>query len=323
MLSRLNNIRLWGSGAALLGISLLLSGCHIDMWNQSKMKPYYQSDFFSDGQANRPVVEHSVALGTGRLEDPAYFTGYEGKKAVPKIPVRAVKDFVSTKEFLLRGQERYNAYCSPCHSKVGNGNGFIMQRGLGYWQKLAASYHTDRLRKIEDGYLYDVITNGHGVMYGYASRIQSVDDRWAVVGYVRALQFAYKPPAGAVPPAVQAETERANAAGKAPTQDITGGNPVLNADPNKTGASTPQVSPLGTERPINRTPGGSRQTPVNVPTESVKPTPGASTPAATPRPAAPDTNPSNPATGAPAAGSPADPSANTGASTTVPGGRRP
>lgn len=159
---------------------------------QPKAKPNNQSDFFTDEQASRPLVTGAVAQGTLRLSD-AYHTGYDaGGKLTKTIPAEAVRSFESPKAMLLRGQERYNVYCQPCHGKVGNGNGMIMQRGLGYWQKLAASYHTDKLRKVEDGHIYDVLTNGYGVMYGYASRIQSVDDRWAVVAYVRALQRAQK-----------------------------------------------------------------------------------------------------------------------------------
>jgi mono/diheme cytochrome c family protein len=161
------------------------------MWRQAKIKPYREYDFFADRNGSRPLVPGTVAQGKMKTEDPIFFTGKGAdNKPVKTIPVKAVKSFVSPKAMLERGKDRYTAYCYPCHGAVGNGNGFIMQRGLGYWQKLASSYHTERLRKIEDGHIYDVITNGHGVMYGYASRIQDVNDRWAVVAYVRALQLA-------------------------------------------------------------------------------------------------------------------------------------
>jgi mono/diheme cytochrome c family protein len=190
MLTKRNNMRLWGTMAAALGVTSLLSGCHLDMWIQPKAKPYYQSDFFSDQQASRPLVPGTVAQGALRLED-SYHTGREANgKPTKTIPASAVRSFESPKAMLLRGQERYNIYCQPCHGKNGNGNGMIMQRGLGYWQKVAASYQTPRLRKIEDGHIYDVITNGYGVMYGYAARIQDVNDRWAIVAYIRALQRA-------------------------------------------------------------------------------------------------------------------------------------
>lgn len=189
MLTQQNKRNVTIAVASLVGIATL-SGCHVDMWVQPKAKPYSQSDFFSDGQASRPLVQGAVPQGTLRLQD-AYHTGFDSpNKLTKKIPVQAVKSFASPKEMLLRGQEQYNIYCQPCHGKTGNGNGMIMQRGLGYWQKLAASYHTKRIREIEDGHIYNVLTNGHGVMYGYSARIQDVNDRWAIVAYTRALQRA-------------------------------------------------------------------------------------------------------------------------------------
>jgi mono/diheme cytochrome c family protein len=184
-------MRVAGGATLLLGAAILLSGCHVDMWRQPKVIAYHESDFFADRQGSRPLVPGTVAQETGaRSEDPAFYTGLVNGKPIKTIPVKAVKAFASPKDMLLRGKDRYNAYCTPCHSQTGDGNGFITQRGLGYWQKVPASYHTDRLRKIEDGHLYDVIVNGQGIMYGYASRIQDVNDRWAVVAYIRALQLA-------------------------------------------------------------------------------------------------------------------------------------
>ena len=131
---------------ASLAAIALLSGCHVDMWIQPKAKPYYQSDFFADQQASRPLVYGAVPQGSLRLAD-GYHTGYDAPKKLTKtIPAQAVESFASPKEMLLKGQEQYNVYCQPCHGKTGNGNGMIMQRGAGYWQKVAASYHTKRLR---------------------------------------------------------------------------------------------------------------------------------------------------------------------------------
>jgi mono/diheme cytochrome c family protein len=174
----------------MFGAAVFVSGCHIDMWTQPKIKPYYPSEFYADQQGSRPLVPGTVPQGPLKFGDPAYYTGLVNGKPVKTIPVRAVQVFASPKDMLLRGQDRFNAFCSPCHSRTGDGNGFITQRGLGYWSKLPASYHTDRLRKIEDGHIYDVITNGFGIMYGYGARIQDPNDRWAVVAYVRALQLA-------------------------------------------------------------------------------------------------------------------------------------
>jgi len=256
--TRINGLRRWVAASCLLATGVALGGCHIDMWVQPKMKPYYASDFFADSQANRPIVAHTVAQGELKLGDPAYYTGYDGTGTIAaKTPVRAVKAFASPKDMLLRGQDRYNAYCSPCHGRVGNGNGFIMQRGLGYWQKLAASYHTDKLRKVGDGHIYDVIVNGHGVMYGYGSRIQDVDDRWAIVEYVRALQYANNAQAagGTVPADAQQQLNNDKADGTARSNDPSG-NPLLQSNPNSAAQPTKQSGSQETERPINRTPGG-------------------------------------------------------------------
>jgi mono/diheme cytochrome c family protein len=86
---------------------------------------------------------------------------------------------------LRRGQERFNIYCSPCHSPVGDGDGMVARRGFPH----PPSYHIDRLRNAPDRYLFDVITQGHGVMRSYADRVPA-DDRWAIVAYIRALQLS-------------------------------------------------------------------------------------------------------------------------------------
>jgi outer membrane protein OmpA-like peptidoglycan-associated protein len=208
-------------GLTVLGGSALLSGCHIDMWEQPKMKSYYESDFYTDRQASRAVPEGTIARGRLRTDD-AFTTGKEGTKFIAQLPAEAVQSFGGPKAMLDRGQDRYTVYCAPCHGTTGNGNGFIAQRGLGFWQKLPATLLQPRLQKVEDGYLYDVLTHGKGAMYGYASRIQDYNDRWAVVAYVRALQLAgggALPTAVAEAPAKPAEKVAATPAPKAPTEE--------------------------------------------------------------------------------------------------------
>ena len=90
-----------------------------------------------------------------------------------------------TKEVLHRGQQRFNIYCAPCHDRTGNGNGMIVRRGYRH----PPSYHSDRLRQLPNGYIFDVITSGFGAMPDYAAQIQP-RDRWAIVAYIRALQFS-------------------------------------------------------------------------------------------------------------------------------------
>ena len=121
----------------------------------------------------------TVARGWLR-DDEALYTGKVDGQLVDRVSVRDRAAPTSQ-----RGQERFNIYCTPCHGKLGDGNGMVVQRGL----RQAASYHQDRLRQEKLGYFYDVITNGFGAMQGYAEQIP-VRDRWLIVAYVRALQFS-------------------------------------------------------------------------------------------------------------------------------------
>ena len=96
-----------------------------------------------------------------------------------------------TVDVLARGQERYNVYCTPCHSRVGNGAGMIVQRGYAK----AGNFHTARLEAAPLGHFFSVITNGYGAMPEYASQI-TPEDRWAIVAYVRALQLSQNADSG-------------------------------------------------------------------------------------------------------------------------------
>jgi hypothetical protein len=157
---------------------LAVGGC-ADMKDQARHEPLEESTFFADGRSSRPLVDGTVARGQLR-EDDAYYRGVgPDGKFIARMPVSV------DAAMLARGQERFGIYCSPCHALVGDGNGMIVQRGY----KQAANYHTDRLRAIEDGYIYDVITNGFNQMQGYAAQVRP-EDRWAIVAYVRALQLS-------------------------------------------------------------------------------------------------------------------------------------
>jgi mono/diheme cytochrome c family protein len=90
-----------------------------------------------------------------------------------------------TSETLKRGQQRYNIYCVPCHSETGDGDGMVVRRGF----PRPLSFHSDALRAAPDAHFYDAITNGYGVMYSYAERVD-VHDRWAIAAYIRALQLS-------------------------------------------------------------------------------------------------------------------------------------
>jgi mono/diheme cytochrome c family protein len=159
--------------------SLIASACRQDMHNQAKMKPYRQSRFFADGQGSRLPVEGTVARGQLR-ENETYFTGMTPDgEMLAEIPVPV------TRQVLQRGQQRFDIYCAPCHGRLGDGQGMVVQRGY----KPPVSFHDPRLVASPAGYFYDVITNGFSVMPSYATQI-TPEDRWAIVAYLRALQLS-------------------------------------------------------------------------------------------------------------------------------------
>ena len=172
--------------ALLLAVAGL--GCRQDMHDQPKYKPFRGSDFFTDGKAMRPFVEGTVARGALREDGALYRGKTSDDEFVTEIPVPVTADL------LARGQSEYQVFCSPCHGSTGMGDGVIVQRGF----KRPISYHVDRLRQTPVGYFYDVITNGYGAMYSYASQVP-VEDRWAIVAYVRALQLSQFAPVADVP----------------------------------------------------------------------------------------------------------------------------
>lgn len=166
----------WGALAALL----LLPGCELRqaMYDQPKYKPLAASAFFADGRSARPPVAGTIAQGGLRL-DRHFYEGKADTGLATTLPMPL------TKELLERGQQRFDIYCAPCHDRTGRGNGMIVQRGM----KRPPSLHIDRLRTAPVGYFYDVMTNGFGAMYNYASRIPPTD-RWAIGAYVKTLQFS-------------------------------------------------------------------------------------------------------------------------------------
>ncbi len=166
------------AASALTMAALILTGCRQDMHDQPKFIPLRMSDFFSDKRSARPIVEGTVARGQLKA-DTYFYTGKIGNQEGDVMP------FPVNADVLARGEERFNIYCSPCHSELGDGRGMIVQRGL----RPPPSYHTDRLRKAPIGHFFDVITNGFGAMPDYATQIP-VADRWAIAAYIRALQLS-------------------------------------------------------------------------------------------------------------------------------------
>jgi mono/diheme cytochrome c family protein len=195
-----------GSRGVVLLVAALLSGCRQEMYDQPKYEPFEASDFFRDGLSARPLEPGTVARldpldqprdqsyprdrlgGLGELFD----TGKLNGKPADEFP------FPMTRDDLARGQARYRIYCTPCHGELGDGHGMIVQRGFPapppFYGRFAKTGKTpvsvyDDLREAPVGHFFDVMTNGHGVMYSYASRIPPAD-RWRIAAYLRALQLS-------------------------------------------------------------------------------------------------------------------------------------
>lgn len=173
----MKQIRKIAGMASMLSV-LVLAGCRQDMHNQPKMVPQRGSSIFADGRSVRPQVVDTVARSQGH-EDAYFYTGMVAGKEGDGMPLPV------SIELLERGQERYNIYCSVCHSRVGNGAGMIVQRGY----RPAGNFHTDRLRNAPLGHFFAVMTNGYGAMPDYKAQL-SPADRWAVAAYIRALQLS-------------------------------------------------------------------------------------------------------------------------------------
>jgi Cytochrome C oxidase, cbb3-type, subunit III len=191
---------------------LVLAGCRQDMQDQPRFKPLAESDFYSDLRSARPPVDGTVARGQLH-EDSYFYSGKLGNNPGDYMP------FPVTEDVLARGRERFNIYCAPCHSRTGDGNGMIVQRGF----RAPPSYHTERLRKAPLGYFFDVMTEGFGAMPEYASQIPACD-RWTIVAYIRALQLS----------------QDATMSDVSPGQKVPSEAPVFRGDPGS-GATLPEL----------------------------------------------------------------------------------
>jgi len=157
------------------------------MHDQPKYIPLRESTFFADDRSARPIVAGTVARGELH-DDTLLYTGkVDGKDA-------AVFPFPIDARVLARGQERFNIYCSPCHGRTGQGDGMVVRRGY----RRPPTFHQDRLREAPVGHIFDVVSNGFGAMPDYAAQIK-VEDRWAIIAYVRALQLSEHATAADVP----------------------------------------------------------------------------------------------------------------------------
>jgi hypothetical protein len=164
----------------MLSVAAVLTtvGCNQMMNDEPRYKPLAASEFFQDGQSARPQVVGTVARGHLRLDQP-FYAGKSGGVLVNSFPIPL------NTELLARGRERFDIFCSPCHGRLGNADGVVVERGF----RSPPSYHIDRLRNAPVGHFVDVMTNGFGAMSSYASRVPPAD-RWAIAAYIRALQLS-------------------------------------------------------------------------------------------------------------------------------------
>jgi mono/diheme cytochrome c family protein len=168
---------------------LALAGCEKlarNMYDQPRYKPMRESALFPDGTSARSPVPGTLPASAGELA--ATTSGRLGADLVAtRARDEAAKEnpYPITMALLRHGQERFDIYCAPCHSPLGDGDGMVARRGFPH----PPSYHSDRLRKAPDRHFYDVMTHGYGIMRPYADRVPP-EDRWAIVAYIRALQLS-------------------------------------------------------------------------------------------------------------------------------------
>jgi mono/diheme cytochrome c family protein len=187
---------------ALVALALVgLTACRQDMQDQPKYKPLAASQFFADGTSARTPVPDTVARGklnTDTLLD----TGKIDGQLADEFP------FPVTAAVLDRGQDRFNIYCTPCHGRLGDGDGMVARRGF----RKPPSFHEDRLRAAPAGHFFDVMTNGFGVMPDYRAQVP-VRDRWAIAAYIRALQLSQHATMDDVPAAERTTLGQSKAGG--------------------------------------------------------------------------------------------------------------
>ena len=165
-----------------------------DMDRQPKYKPQSESGFFVDGRTDRPIPPNTVSR-EGFIEDTYLRTGKSDLgDFADGFPIEV------TYELMARGRDRYQIFCTPCHGALGDGQGITRQYGM----VATPTYHDDRLRDMSEGEIFNTITNGKNLMGRYGDKL-TVEDRWAVIAYVRALQRAQQGTVDDVPPANRSE----------------------------------------------------------------------------------------------------------------------
>jgi hypothetical protein len=174
--------------AVLVVAIMLFAGCN-DMYDNARIKPLEKNLFFADGSSARPLPQGTVARGTA-VNDDLLHTGKIDGRLADAFP------FAVTDSVMRRGRDRFTTFCTPCHGRLGEGDGMIVQRGF----PRPRSYHVDSVRTQPAGFYFDVMTNGYGKMYSYAPSVP-VNDRWAIVAYIRALQLSQRASLASLPAA--------------------------------------------------------------------------------------------------------------------------
>lgn len=188
-------------------VAFFAVGCRQDMHDQPRIDALEGHDFFTNGMGARELPEGTVARGQLRADTHLY----EGKDAAGDFVDALPAQLPLSRELLVRGQDRYGIYCTPCHDATGSGRGMIVRRGL----KQPTAFHEARLQAMPLGYFYDVMTNGYGIMSSYKVQVP-VEDRWAIAAYIRALQASQTQPLNEMSAAEQQEFHDALAAAAAP-----------------------------------------------------------------------------------------------------------
>ena len=210
-----------------------LAGCERtmkDMYVQPRLGPDAASPLFPDGKGSRPPPPGSVALAAGDLAKTS--SGRHGRGDIAADEAAAAASALPRVDLALlqRGQQRYDIYCAPCHSPLGDGDGQVARRGF----PRPPTFHQARLRDAPDRHLFDVITQGYGVMVPYADRV-TPQDRWAIVAYIRALQLSQDARVATLPADLQGRLRALPAPARAQASRASAPAPTL-------GASNPETS---------------------------------------------------------------------------------
>jgi mono/diheme cytochrome c family protein len=185
--------RLLAKAAGAVLCAAALTGCHLDMWQQRRYEPLEKGAFFGEGESSsRTPVEGTVPYHLAKL-DSHYYQGRVNGELIDALPAQ----IPLTAELIQRGHDRFGIYCTPCHGLTGHADGMVVHRGF----PQPTSYMDQRLLEAPLGYFFDVMTNGFGRMYSYASRVP-VEDRWAIAVYVRTIQLSQNATPDLLPPDV-------------------------------------------------------------------------------------------------------------------------